>query len=1039
MQKEGGFVASKQLGSLLYRIKSKNSDFKRGMRENRQEIRKTDKQMKKSQGVISKYSEGFKKAGMALTAFGAIVTGVSFKLAKMASDANEIQSRFNHVFGEMSKDANEWAESFAKDFGQSRSEVKSMMATLQDTLVPMGVAEEKAFELNKTITQLAIDMSSFANVPLQQAMNDIQSAIVGQSRPMRKYGSVLTQTRVKQYALAEGIVETDRELTEQEKILARVSLMQEDMTKATGDYKRTQDSFANQLRETRNQLKNLGESIGANVLPVFQDLLGHVKDLVGWFDDLPDKTQAVISKFMVWSGIISAIVGPLALLVSFLPQIASGLAMISGAAGPFMAGAAIVGGIVALKNAFSDLNEKQEENLDNTKSLVNEYENLASKENLSTQEKRDLRDISQDLADLYPESVEGINDETDAYIINTEEIRKNAQVRSLQAMSKNIQDNIDDIKEQRKELKKENEELERLAEGSKELQQVRKEAQGKAREVIYQAGFENMLSEDMTLDDYLQIGQNSEFQKRLEEMPKDFQLMWKEALNTLKQDFENTVDLEEEMKNNEEKIASFNNELEVAQKRATLLDKRLSGAISQKEFEKRMEALRESSSKTKDSDSETPGWLDVEDNGSSDSEEETGRSSEDIAWEVMKKGYEQKIDELEGMEKELLQARLNEKVEKRGVESKLLLQAIEEEYQAKREQIRQKYADKREAEKEREAERVANIEKNLTDEIKQSKMSQYEYEKWQLEQQRKKYKDMGVDKKKLEEWYNEQLYQIEVDHLNNLIGEHDNYKEEVKDNEAEIMQWKYQTEQISLERYKEYLRKRLKNLKEDSKEYREVYRKLYNLPSEGGGDVKLNGLKKVFNNVGYSVEEAQSKFQSFRNEMVNGFMDLIDGAKSFDEAIKGIIDSLARMIVKRSIVEPFVDKILTGGSSGGDSNANTAASLIDFITSLGSAHSGGLVTANGIESFHNGGMIGSGPLKPNEKLIKGKVGEVILNQDQQKQVAESQQPNQPIIIQATDAKSFTDRLRENNREIINAAGRNILENGALKNIIKDLR
>ena len=173
--------------------------------------------------------------------------------------------------------------------------------------------------------------------------------------------------------------------------------------------------------------------------------------------------------------------------------------------------------------------------------------------------------------------------------------------------------------------------------------------------------------------------------------------------------------------------------------------------------------------------------------------------------------------------------------------------------------------------------------------------------------------------------------------------------------------------------------------------------------------------------------------------MVNGFMDLIDGAKSFDEAIKGIIDSLARMIVKRSIVEPFVDKILTGGNSGGDSNANTAASLIDFITSLGSAHSGGLVTANGIESFHNGGMIGSGPLKPDEKLIKGKVGEVILNQDQQKQVAESQQSNQPIIIQATDAKSFTDRLRENNREIVEMAGRNIMENGALRNLIKDLR
>lgn len=347
------------LGSLIYRIRAKNQQFKQGMKENRKEVKKLDKEVEKSQGTLKKYSEGFKKAGIALTAFGAIVTGVSFKLAKMASDANEIQSRFNHVFGELSKDANKWAENFAESFGQSRSEIKDMMAQLQDTLVPMGVAEDKAFKLNKQITQLAIDMSSFANVPLAKAMEDIQSAIVDQSRPMRKYGSVLTQTRVKQYALKKGIVETDRELTEQEKIVARVQLMFEDMTKATGDYKRTQDSFANQLRETKNLLKNIGETIGENVLPVFSDLLGHVKDLLEWFEDLPDATQKVISKFMVWSGIIAGIVGPLALIVGYLPQIASGFSMIYGAMNPyFLAGGAIILGLTAIYNLVKDIKEE---------------------------------------------------------------------------------------------------------------------------------------------------------------------------------------------------------------------------------------------------------------------------------------------------------------------------------------------------------------------------------------------------------------------------------------------------------------------------------------------------------------------------------------------------------------------------------------------------------------------------------------------------------------------------------------------------------
>jgi len=333
------------LGSLVYKIKTNNSDFKRGMNENRREIKQFDREVKKSQGTLKKYSERFKQAGIALTTFGAIVTGVGFKLARLAADANEIQSRFNHVFGQMAKDANKWAENFAENFGQSRSEIKSMMATLQDTLVPMGVAADRAYELNKRITQLALDMSSFADIPLKQAMSDIQSALVGQSEPMRKYGSILTETRVKQFALANGIVETDRELTEQEKILARVQLMFQDMNKAQGDYSRTSGSFNNRLRATGNRLRNIGETLGSYILPEFNTLLGYVEKAVEWFGGLPVELQKNITKFALWSGIIAGIVGPLALIVGYLPQIKEGIVGLKGAFAAFGPGGMIVLGL----------------------------------------------------------------------------------------------------------------------------------------------------------------------------------------------------------------------------------------------------------------------------------------------------------------------------------------------------------------------------------------------------------------------------------------------------------------------------------------------------------------------------------------------------------------------------------------------------------------------------------------------------------------------------------------------------------------------
>ena len=513
------------LGNLVYKIQAKNDNFKRKMDESEQKIQK--------------FSRRAKKIGGALTAVAAGIGIVSFNLAKMASDANEIQSRFDHVFGELSDDANEWAENFAESFGQSRSEVKSMMATLQDTLVPMGVAKDKAYKLNKQITQLAIDMSSFVDVPLEKAMSDIQSALVGQSEPMRKYGSILTATRVKQYALAEGIIETDRELTEQEKIIARVQLMFEDMTKATGDYKRTQDSFANQLRVTKNTLKNIGETIGKNVLPVFKDLLGYVKDVLEWFQDLPDATQKVISKWFVWSGIVAGIVGPLALIVGFLPkiigflpQIAAGLSMISGAATPLLVGGVVIAGVIALIAAFRDLKtaqrkqlRQQRDNLENTKALVTEYEDLKDKEKLSADEKDRLKEISRDLADIYPDAVRGIDDETDAYNINTKAVKENIetkgkliQLEETKIKIKSLRDNIVELSEANDELRKTIDEDINIAQ-QLELNQ----ASLQLSEVAKQMGLLDEKTAELSLEEIFKLEEMPDFEKQFEQLTPQMQ------------------------------------------------------------------------------------------------------------------------------------------------------------------------------------------------------------------------------------------------------------------------------------------------------------------------------------------------------------------------------------------------------------------------------------------------------------------------------------------------------------------------------------
>lgn len=1023
------------LGSLVYYIQNKNAQFKRGMRENQQEIKKLDREAKRSQGTLRQYSAAFKKIGMALTAFGAIITGVSFKLAKMASDANEIQSRFNYVFGEMSKDANSWAEDFADSFNQSTSEIKSMMATLQDTLVPMGVAEEKAFTLNKTITQLAIDMSSFANVPLEQAMNDIQSAIVGQSRPMRKYGSVLTETRVKANALKEGIIDTDRELTEQEKILSRVNLMMQDMSKAQGDYKRTQDSFANRLRETRNLLKNIGEEIGTYVLPQISALLSHVQSGINWFDQLPDSLKEVISQFAVWSGIIAGIVGPLALFVGFLPQIAAGLSMFSGGFAPFLIGGAVIAGVTKLVSIFNDLNDTQKENLDNTRNLVDEYDNLSSKENKSKQEKDKLLEISQDLADLYPDAIEGINDETGAYKLNTEQIIKNAKARNLQAMSQNIQETINKIKEQKEKLKYQNKELERLADGSKELDKVIRDAQGKASEVIYQAGFGDRLKENMSFEDYINLNQDSNFRKKLKEMPKEFQLMWQEAFATLKQNYENSLDISGMMSKNEKEISNLNDELEKSQKRAEIIDKRLNGLITDEEFEKRIAAL--AGNKTSGSSSEEE---EKEDEIDPEKSEKLKEFKKELQQDIEDYNFDR---ELKGIKKE---SRKAQKELERERDAKLLnaksLGASDELLQ----EIRDFYS-----------RRIGNAINDITEENNKESL---EAEKRYLNQRlllQKEGKEKEIEQ--VEQWFEQEkekrknqtgaLEELRKLREQKLLEIDKEYAEKEQQLQDEITENKYEAGKISLEEYINYLKTRLKDYKKMTDEWVELNAKIndlewelgfqnetttdfYGLWKTGGSSGSKNEESKPLNwlvdslvEIGYEVDHVNRKFKDWQDNLITGLSDAIARGESLGDVFKNLANQISSMVLQKAIVGPMVNWALGG------------------IGLDGIAHSGGLVTVNGVESldnFHVGGTVGGKKLKPDEKVVKTKVGELILTEDQQRGAINAQKGGGDNVevyqINSPDAQSFQRLLKQNKATIVNIAGEDIMANGKLRKIMQ---
>ena len=258
------------------------------------------KQLKKVKASTSRISKGI-DANMKRTFEGlvrhartaAIGVGVAFgavtvSAIKAASNAEEVQGKFDVVFRGIANDAENFSKKLAGSVGRSNTEIKDMMAGLQDLFVPFGFTRKAALELDKTLVELAIDVASFNNKVDADVIRDFRAALTGSNETVQKYGVIINDNTLKQEALSQGITKSIKNLTLQEKALLKVSLIQKGSTDAQGDAIRTAGSFANQMKRLRSQILNIKEAIGGEMLPVFTDM---AKKMNKFVEDNPKKVK----------------------------------------------------------------------------------------------------------------------------------------------------------------------------------------------------------------------------------------------------------------------------------------------------------------------------------------------------------------------------------------------------------------------------------------------------------------------------------------------------------------------------------------------------------------------------------------------------------------------------------------------------------------------------------------------------------------------------------------------------------------------------
>lgn len=271
-------------------------------------------------GAVGKIFEG---VGKSLTKnltvpLAAAAAGI-FKATQAASTLEESLSKTNAVFNSNASAIIDWSKTSATAFGSSQQAALEAVATYGNLFQAFGLSTNQAAEFSKNIVQLAGDLASFNNVPIEDVFIALRSGLSGETEPLKRFGIALSDQRLRAEAAALGLGEFTGILPVAIKSQAAYSLILKDSTLAQGDYARTSEGLANQQRTLQAEVQNLVAEFGTAFLPVMKQLVGVVRDQIvpqlqkfsKFIKDLSPETITLVLKI----GALLAIFGPLLIVV----------------------------------------------------------------------------------------------------------------------------------------------------------------------------------------------------------------------------------------------------------------------------------------------------------------------------------------------------------------------------------------------------------------------------------------------------------------------------------------------------------------------------------------------------------------------------------------------------------------------------------------------------------------------------------------------------------------------------------------------------
>lgn len=224
---------------------------------------------------------------------------------EVASSVEEMQNKFDVVFGDMRNEVDKWAQEYSDAIGRNKNDIKTYLADQQNLLVGFGMTRQAGAEMAEQMTSLALDLASFGNMDETASVNAMTKAVMGESEAAKTLGAVLNDSTRAQAMATLGLKGTYDKLDQLTKMQVNYQAILQQSPDAIGDCQRSLDSYESTKKRYIAKLKEIKTIVGQFFLPTYQKILSigakgltMIRDWLQKLTDLTDKlggSQRVLS------------------------------------------------------------------------------------------------------------------------------------------------------------------------------------------------------------------------------------------------------------------------------------------------------------------------------------------------------------------------------------------------------------------------------------------------------------------------------------------------------------------------------------------------------------------------------------------------------------------------------------------------------------------------------------------------------------------------------------------------------------------------